>query len=46
MIFYKCNICGLITNDIFTRCPNCGVENRWTNETYIKQEESKNENDK
>jgi len=35
MIFYKCN-CGLITNEIFKRCPSCGVESKKIKEEYEK----------
>lgn len=27
MKLYKCN-CGLVTNEIFKRCPSCGVESK------------------
>jgi hypothetical protein len=33
MIFYKCN-CGLITNEMFKRCPSCGVESKKIKEEY------------
>jgi len=39
MIFYKCN-CGLITNEIFKRCPSCGVESKRIREEYEKAQES------
>jgi hypothetical protein len=29
MKLYKCN-CGLITNELFKRCPSCGVESQRT----------------
>ncbi|WP_155241926.1 hypothetical protein [Clostridium pasteurianum] len=34
MIFYKCNVCGLITNRIFKICPECGVESTKTKQEF------------
>lgn len=34
MIFYKCNICGLLCSELFNKCPSCGVESIKTQESY------------
>lgn len=39
MILYKCNICGLLTSEIFKRCPLCGVDGGKTKELYEKVED-------
>lgn len=36
MIFYNCNTCGLLTSEIFNRCPECGVYSNKTKESYEK----------
>lgn len=39
MIFYKCT-CGLMTNELFKRCPSCGIESKKIKEEYAKVRES------
>ena len=41
MIFYKCNVCGMIVNSLYVRCLGCGVESIKTKEEYIKVDENK-----
>ena len=41
MIFYKCDVCGMIVNSLYVRCLGCGVESTKTKEEYIKVDENK-----
>lgn len=36
MLFYKCGTCGLLSSELFTKCPSCGVDSIKTQEMYSK----------
>ena len=37
-VFYRCKTCGLITNEYFKTCPNCGTDSVKVKEKYLKCE--------
>lgn len=38
MIMYECNVCGLITSNIFKICPSCGVNSTKTKKEFTEVE--------
>jgi lipopolysaccharide biosynthesis regulator YciM len=41
MIFYRCDVCGMIINSLYIKCLGCGVESTKTKEEYAKIDEKK-----